>query len=104
MRQMSPLEAKSHLASSDVLLIDVREPAEFQICSIPGSRLIPMQQIPTRLDEFGRDQELIILCHHGIRSLQVAAFLEQRGFHRVINLSGGIDAWAEQIEPAMPRY
>ena len=86
------------------LLIDVREPWEQDICRIPGAQSLPLQDIATRWSELPRETDIVIVCHHGMRSLQVANFLAQAGLDRVYNLSGGIAAWAEQVDPAMPRY
>lgn len=89
---------------SGVTLIDVREPFEVEICRIAGAQLIPMREIPNRLESFSGDKHLLIYCHHGGRSLRVTEYLRGRGLHRVSNMRGGIDAWAQQIEPGMRRY
>lgn len=86
------------------LVLDVREPWEHEVCTIPDSRLLPMQEIPSRLQELPADSDIVAVCHHGMRSLQVAGFLKQSGLQRVFNLAGGIAAWAEQVDPDMPRY
>ncbi len=86
------------------VLLDVREPQEYDICHIPESVLIPMQQIPQRLNELNKEQEIVVICHHGMRSAQVGMFLEQNGFKNIINLMGGVAAWAEDVDPQMPRY
>ena len=86
------------------LILDVREAWEYGICSIPGSQSLPMQEIPERSAELPRDVDIVVVCHHGMRSLQVANYLAQAGFERVYSLNGGIAAWAEHIDPAMPRY
>lgn len=106
MQQMSPQELQRHLEQADTppLLLDVREPWEFRHCHIEGSRLIPMGRIPSTLDELDRDREVVVICHHGVRSQQVAWFLGRAGFQRVINLAGGIDAWARDLDPEMPTY
>ncbi|HVU23261.1 MAG TPA: molybdopterin-synthase adenylyltransferase MoeB [Opitutus sp.] len=85
-------------------LIDVREPWETQICRIENSVFIPMRQIPAAVPTLPRDRHLLILCHHGWRSRQVTEFLRERGFPAVSNVAGGINAWAEQLDPALPRY
>jgi rhodanese-related sulfurtransferase len=85
-------------------LLDVREPWEFQICRIEGSQHVPMREIPARAGELDSDAEVVVICHHGVRSMQVALFLEKQGFSEVINLSGGVDAWAKNVDPAMPVY
>jgi rhodanese-related sulfurtransferase len=87
------------------LLLDVRENWEFATCKIDGAVQIPMNTIPARIEELEDDDaEIVCVCHHGARSLQVAAFLERNGFTRVTNLTGGIHAWAVQVDPAMPTY
>ena len=86
------------------VLLDVREPWEFQTCHIAQSQHIPMAQVPARVSELDRDAETVVICHHGGRSMQVALFLEHQGFKRVHNLAGGVDAWARSVDPAMPKY
>jgi len=90
--------------SDAVLLIDVREPFELDICRIAEAEPIPMRQIPGRLDALPRERRLLVLCHHGGRSLRVTEYLRAQGFERVSNVAGGIDAWAERIQPGMTRY
>lgn len=91
-----------------VLLLDVREDWEVRLAAIqlPGatSQHIPMQQIPSRLPELPQEQPIVCICHHGVRSAQVVAFLQRQGFDAVYNLAGGIDAWSLDVEPALPRY
>lgn len=86
------------------LLLDVREPWEYQICHIDGSRTMPMSTIPANVAEWDQDQPIVCICHHGMRSMQVALFLEQQGFSDVINLTGGVDAWATQVDRSMATY
>lgn len=86
------------------VLLDVREPWEYQTCRIEGSTLAPMNTIPARAQELDPETETVVICHHGARSLQVALFLERNGFSNLYNLQGGVDAWADQVEPSMPRY
>lgn len=89
---------------SGPIVLDVREPWELNLCRLPDTLDIPMRQVPARLAELDREQEIAVLCHHGIRSRQVAYFLEQQGFGKVFNVHGGINAWARMVDPAMPRY
>jgi rhodanese-related sulfurtransferase len=91
-------------ARAKPLLLDVREPWEYEKARIEGSTLIPMREIPARIGEVDEDQEVVAICHHGGRSMQVAVFLEKQGFKRVHNLVGGIDAWARTVDPAVPQY
>jgi rhodanese-related sulfurtransferase len=86
------------------LILDVREPEEITIASFPGATHIPMGEIPSRVTELDPDQETVVVCHHGIRSAQVAMYLARVGFEHVSNLSGGIDLWSATVDPAVPRY
>jgi rhodanese-related sulfurtransferase len=86
------------------VLLDVREPWEFQTCRIEGSLPIPMNSIPERMQELDEDAPIVCICHHGARSASVAAFLERNGFTQVINLTGGVHAWALQVDGSMPTY
>jgi rhodanese-related sulfurtransferase len=86
------------------LLLDVRENWEFETCRIDGSTQIAMNTIPARIEELDEEAEIVCICHHGARSLQVAAFLERNGFGKVTNLTGGIHAWAVQVDGGMPKY
>lgn len=85
-------------------LLDVREPWEVQICGIPGAAHVPMRQIPARAGELDPDQDVVVICHHGARSMQVALFLERSGYSKVHNLAGGVDSWAKTVDPSMPVY
>jgi rhodanese-related sulfurtransferase len=87
------------------ILLDVREPWEFQAASLPGSLLMPMGEVTSRAHtELDPDQHIVVLCHHGQRSLSVAMWLRAQGFDRAQSLAGGIDAWSRTIDPAVPRY
>ena len=86
------------------VLLDVREPWEYETCHIGGVQLMPMQTVPTRFNELDEEAVIICICHHGGRSMQVANFLERQGFTQVINLTGGVHAWALQVDPSMPTY
>ena len=88
----------------DVFVLDVREPQEIEIAPFPGAAHIPMGDIPSRLTELDSDRETVVVCHHGVRSAQVAIYLARMGFERVFNLTGGIDAWSEEVDPSTPRY
>ena len=87
------------------LLLDVREPWEANTATIPGSKLIPMGDIPSRAHaELDPDQPIVVFCHHGMRSLSVTMWLRREGFELAQSLAGGIDAWSSSIDPAIPRY
>lgn len=86
------------------LLVDVREPWEHAICTIEGSLLIPLSTIPARIDELPRDQDLVLVCHHGNRSQRAALWLEQQGYSRLSNLQRGVEGWAAEVDPSMARY
>jgi len=87
------------------LLLDVREQWEYDTAHIPNSTLIPMNEIPARaFKELDEEQPILVMCHHGARSLSVAAWLRNQGFEKAQSVSGGIDAWSRQIDPTIPRY
>jgi rhodanese-related sulfurtransferase len=86
------------------LLLDVREPWEYEICHIAGSVAIPMKEVAARMEELQDAEEIVVICHHGMRSAQVAAFLARSGMDNVANLSGGIDAWARTVDGTMAVY
>ncbi len=106
-RQLSASQLKEWLADAQrtrPVLLDVREAWEFEACRIAGSQSMPMRGIPARHHELDRDVDIVIICHHGARSFQVGMFLEQMGFTSVINLHGGVAAWARDVDPTMPTY
>jgi rhodanese-related sulfurtransferase len=86
------------------LLLDVREPWEWERARIEGSQHVPMREVPARLEEIDPEREVVAICHHGGRSQQVAMFLEKNGFSKVHNLQGGVDAWSRTVDPAVPLY
>lgn len=86
------------------LLLDVREPWEYERCHIPDSTLLPMGEVSQRLAEIDSDKPVVVICHHGVRSLQTATFLKAQGFTQLLNLQGGIDAWASDVDPTMKKY
>jgi len=86
------------------VLLDVREPWEYEKARIEGATLVPMRELPSRIGQIDEDKEVVAICHHGGRSMQVAMFLEKQGFKRVHNLVGGIDAWSRTVDPAVPLY
>jgi adenylyltransferase/sulfurtransferase len=89
---------------SPVVILDVREPFEYEIACIENSKLIPLDELPERLGELNQDAEIVALCHGGMRSVRAVEFLRTNGFARAFNLAGGIDAWANEIDPTMPKY
>jgi rhodanese-related sulfurtransferase len=102
---ISPLALKGRIDRGEaVFVLDVREPQEIAVAPFPGAHHIPMGDIPSRLTELDPDREIIVVCHHGVRSAQVAMYLARMGFERMVNLSGGIDAWSEDADPSTPRY
>jgi molybdopterin/thiamine biosynthesis adenylyltransferase/rhodanese-related sulfurtransferase len=104
--EVSVIEARQRreAAPDRTAIIDVRESYELDICRLADAEHIPMRQIPERLETLARDKHLMILCHTGVRSMRVTEFLRARGLPAVSNIAGGIDAWAEEIEPGMQRY
>ena len=107
MRQITPSRLVSRLEDrtcSPPVLLDVREPWEFETCRIDGAVSMPMRSVASRVAELNSDDEIVVICHHGARSYQVALFLEQSGFADVANLQGGVEAWARDVDPAMARY
>lgn len=106
MHQISVKDLKLLLDSdqSRTLLLDVREQWEFDICRIDGSTLVPMRQIHAAVEQLDRDRHTVVICHHGVRSRQVCLYLMQLGFNHVVNLQGGVQAWANEIDPGMPTY
>ncbi|WP_295997919.1 rhodanese-like domain-containing protein [Rugamonas sp.] len=107
MEQITALELAGWLADDArprPVLLDVRENWEYETCHIDGATLMPMHTIPARIDDLDEDATIVCICHHGARSLQVAAFLERNGYGKIVNLTGGIHAWAVQVDPAMAKY
>lgn len=103
--EITPAETKQRMDRGEkVLLIDVREPWEFEICRIDGAKLLPMGSIPANLTSLSGDNEIICYCHHGIRSLDVARWLQGQGIRGAKSMAGGIDRWSVQIDPRVPRY
>lgn len=104
--QILPRALKARLAADDPkpLLLDVREPWEFAICHIEGSINLPMRVVAERLGEIATDRTIVVICHHGIRSASVADFLRRNQYPDILNLAGGIAAWADDVDPTMPRY
>ena len=104
MQHWSVLDLQTQLQTHTPVLLDVREPWEYDTCYLPNSILIPMGDIPNRLDTLDPEVQTVVICHHGIRSRQVGIYLEHNNFKHIINLSGGMDAWARTIDPTMAVY
>lgn len=106
MKHLSAPQLAQRLAQEGqtLLLLDVREPWEYQTCHLDNALLMPMNEVPSRQQELDPDTPVVCICHHGSRSMAVAAFLERQGFTDVTNLDGGMHAWATQVDPAMPKY
>jgi rhodanese-related sulfurtransferase len=106
LREITPAELQQKLQNGEnIQLIDVRQPEEFVICQIAGSQLIPLGEIPKRYAEVSKNSEAVIICHHGFRSAQAIQYLSQRfGYENLLNLKGGIHAWAMQVDPEMAVY
>tara|TARA_B100001996_G_scaffold380320_1_gene367552 strand:+ start:255 stop:572 length:318 start_codon:yes stop_codon:yes gene_type:complete len=100
---VNELKALFNSDSNSFQLLDVRENDEINLCKLDQAIHIPMMSIPKRLDELNNKKDIIVMCHSGIRSMQVCLFLNQNGYN-AINLNGGIDAWAKEIDPTMKRY
>ncbi|MBD1398286.1 rhodanese [Pontibacter sp. JH31] len=105
MEEITAQELKERLGRSDKMqLVDVREPAEFEICNL-GGELIPMGELPKQANRIRRDIPVVVICHHGFRSAQAINYLSQRlGYDNLLNLKGGIHAWAIQVDPSMAVY
>lgn len=104
----SEFDAWTQAQAARPLLLDVREPWEVQVASVQPAAFdvvaIPMNQVPARLADLPRDRPIACMCHHGARSQRVALFLAQQGYDSVANIAGGIEAWARERDPAVPRY
>ena len=105
MEEITPRDLKARLDASDrPVLLDVREGWETKLCRLEHALHIPIEELEFRTEELDPGDEIVVYCHHGVRSAAVADYLRQLGFPRVKNLAGGLDAWARSIEPAMRRY
>jgi rhodanese-related sulfurtransferase len=103
--QIMPQELEERLREGhSLVLLDVREPWEFQRARIEGSVLIPLRDLPRQIDTLNKDAEIVVMCHHGVRSLHAIQFLSKYGFMKLKNLWGGIDAWSKFVDPKIPRY
>ena len=103
--QIDPREVKRRLdAGENLLLVDVREPWEHDICRLPGAKLVPLGSVPSNLAVFEQAEEVVIYCHHGLRSLDAAVWLRQQGIESARSMAGGIERWSREVDPSVPRY
>lgn len=103
--EITPRDAEAALAADkNILLVDVREPWEYQRARIEGAKLIPLGTIPASFQEIDGAERVILYCHHGVRSLDAAAWLRQQGVGGAQSISGGIDRWTTEVDPLVPRY
>jgi rhodanese-related sulfurtransferase len=104
--EINPEEVKAKLAHGDeIVLLDVREPWEFQTAHLDGAKLIPMGDVPSRAhQELDPEEHIVVICHHGVRSMNVTAWLRQQGFEKAQSMRGGIDAWSRRIDATVPSY
>jgi len=103
--QISALEVNERIARGDkLLLVDVREQWEYDLCKIPGAKLIPLGTLPANLNTLLDMDEVICYCHHGMRSLDAAVWLRQQGVESAKSMAGGIERWSVEVDPQVPRY
>jgi adenylyltransferase/sulfurtransferase len=103
--QITPVDVKTRLDRGEkLLLVDVREPWEYELCRIEGAKLIPMGSVPANLQALDTDEDVICYCHHGVRSLDVAVWLRGQGVEGAKSLAGGIERWSVEVDPQVPRY
>ena len=103
---LTPIEAQARMAAAAgaFVLVDCREAKELAVASVPGAMHLPMMEVPARLAELDKSKEIAVMCHHGMRSGQVAAYLAKMGFQRVASVAGGIDRWSREVDSKIPRY
>ena len=96
--------ARGDRTTRHVRLVDVRESHEYEICHLPEAKLVPLSELLSRVNELDSSEEMVVYCHHGVRSRDAVEFLKGAGFRKIKSLRGGIDAWAATIDPSLPRY
>jgi adenylyltransferase/sulfurtransferase len=102
---ITPAELEERLRGGDApLVVDVREPGEYELARVEGARLLPLSRFDEWAATLDPERETVFMCHHGVRSGQVCAFLARRGFAKLHNLAGGIDQWSREVDPGVPRY
>jgi len=105
MKTITVVELKTTLdTGKNPVLLDVREAWEYETCHIEGSINISMSNVQKMIDELKPDDETVVICHHGMRSMQVANYLEGNGYNKIVNLEGGVDAWAKSVDADMAQY
>lgn len=106
MQHISVSDFKNYLDKSEnqPLILDVREPWEYQLCHIEKSKLIPMNKVPNAMMQLDKNKETFLICHHGVRSQRVCLLLNDSGFSKVVNVTGGINEWARTVDPDMATY
>ena len=104
--EITPEAVKAKLdAAEEFVLLDVREPWEFETAKIAAAKLMPMGDVPSRAhQELDPEEPIVVLCHHGVRSMNVTVWLRQQGFEKVQSMRGGIDAWSKLVDPKVPMY
>ncbi len=103
--EISPRAVSERIArGAKLLLVDVREPWEYDLCKLPGAKLIPLGTLPANLNTLLDADDVICYCHHGMRSLDAAVWLRQQGVERAKSMAGGIERWSSEIDPNVPRY
>jgi rhodanese-related sulfurtransferase len=104
-RSITPAEAAERIKNGEKFrFIDVREPQEFAVAHVEGAELLPLTRFNEWIDSLDPEEEIVVMCHHGIRSANVCMFLVRNGFEKVYNLEGGIDLWSKEVDPNVPRY
>ncbi|HEX8143999.1 MAG TPA: rhodanese-like domain-containing protein [Pyrinomonadaceae bacterium] len=102
---ISPAELDARIRRGEaVRLIDVREPIEYEMARIEGAELLPLSRFNEWAHSLNPEEELVLMCHHGIRSAQVCSVLAREGFRRLYNLAGGIDRWSQEVDRSVPQY
>jgi len=103
--EITPKDVKARLDRGDkFLLVDVRQPWEFDVCRIEGAKLVPLNALSSSLEQFAGGEDVVVYCHHGRRSLDAVVFLRQQGVEGARSLAGGIERWSAEIDPKVPRY
>jgi rhodanese-related sulfurtransferase len=105
MKSIRPSELAARLQAGDpLILLDVRQPGEIEICALPGIVHVPLGELGVRQSELDPDAEIVCICHHGVRSAHACLMLESYGFDNLVNMTGGMDLWSREVDSAMARY